>query len=56
MRKTLVWFRNDLRVADNPALFRAAERGSVIPVFIWAPEEEEPCLREPLINGGSMKV
>lgn len=23
--KTLVWFRNDLRVADNPALYRATE-------------------------------
>jgi deoxyribodipyrimidine photo-lyase len=37
----LVWFQHDLRVADNPALNAAAERGApVIPVFIWAPEEE----------------
>lgn len=36
----LVWFRQDLRVADNPALCAAVERGGpVIPVFIWAPEE-----------------
>lgn len=37
----LVWFRHDLRLHDNPAL-RAAVRHSeaVIPVFIWAPEEE----------------
>ena len=38
---TLVWFRQDLRLSDNPALATAVDRGSpVIPVFIWAPEEE----------------
>ena len=37
----LVWFRQDLRLADNPALTAAIERGyPVIPVYIWAPEEE----------------
>ena len=37
----LVWFRQDLRLSDNPALAAAVERGSsLIPVFIWAPEEE----------------
>ena len=28
------WFRQDLRLADNPALSHAAESGSVIPVYI----------------------
>lgn len=42
MSTTLVWFRNDLRLGDNPALHRAAKRGAVLPVFIWAPDEEEP--------------
>jgi len=38
---TLLWFRQDLRLSDNPALAAALERrGPVIPVFIWAPEEE----------------
>ena len=38
---TLLWFRQDLRLADNPALSAALQRRSpVIPVFIWAPEEE----------------
>ena len=38
---TLVWFRQDLRLSDNPALAAAVDRGSpVIPVFIWAPGEE----------------
>ncbi len=31
---TLVWFRNDLRVADNPALIAASERGSVVGCFV----------------------
>ena len=38
---SIVWFRNDLRLADNPALHAAANRGGpVVPVFVWAPEEE----------------
>jgi deoxyribodipyrimidine photo-lyase len=37
----LLWFRQDLRLSDNPALAAAvSRRGPVIPVFIWAPEEE----------------
>ena len=42
-RPTLLWFRNDLRLTDNPALAWAVERGgAVIPVFIWSPEDEAP--------------
>lgn len=38
---TLVCFRNDLRLTDNPALRAACAAGApVIPVFVWAPEEE----------------
>ncbi|HUI61876.1 MAG TPA: deoxyribodipyrimidine photo-lyase [Steroidobacteraceae bacterium] len=38
---TIVWFRQDLRLRDNPALNAAAARGrAVIPVYIWSPEEE----------------
>ena len=37
----IVWFRQDLRLTDNPALRAAARRGGpVIPVYIWAPQEE----------------
>jgi deoxyribodipyrimidine photo-lyase len=43
MACALFWFRLDLRLADNPALHAALERGrGVVPVFIWAPEEEAP--------------
>lgn len=38
--KTVVWFRRDLRIEDNPALATAAKEGSVLPVFIWCPKEE----------------
>ena len=37
---TIVWFRRDLRVSDNPALAAAAGSGPVIPVFVASPEEE----------------
>lgn len=34
----LVWFRNDLRLEDHPALYHAAQSGNpVIPVFLWTP-------------------
>ncbi len=37
----IVWFRRDLRVADNPALAAALERGGpVLPVYLFAPGEE----------------
>jgi deoxyribodipyrimidine photo-lyase len=40
---SLVWFRRDLRLADNPALTAAIARGGpVVPLFIWAPAEEAP--------------
>ncbi|MEI9973643.1 MAG: deoxyribodipyrimidine photo-lyase [Ignavibacteriota bacterium] len=41
MTPSLVWLRQDLRLSDNPALAAAMERrGPVIPLYIWAPEEE----------------
>ena len=37
----VVWLRQDLRLADNPALRAAAERGGpVVPLYIWSPEDE----------------
>lgn len=40
---SILWFRLDLRLADNPALQAALARGGpVVPVFIHAPEEEAP--------------
>jgi deoxyribodipyrimidine photo-lyase len=40
---TLVWFRRDLRLADNPALARAASAGErIVAVYVHAPDEEAP--------------
>ncbi|KAM1720778.1 hypothetical protein TB2_021951 [Malus domestica] len=38
--KTIVWFRRDLRIEDNPALAAADRDGSVFPVYVWCPKEE----------------
>ena len=32
--KTIVWFRQDLRIKDNPALCAACDAGNVLPIFI----------------------
>lgn len=37
---TIVWFRQDLRIEDNPALTEALKLGPVIPLFIWSQKEE----------------
>ena len=34
----VVWFKRDLRVFDNRALARAAERGPVLPLYVVEPE------------------
>ncbi len=37
----IIWLRQDLRLADNSALQAACRHGGpVVPVFVWAPEEE----------------
>ncbi len=36
----IVWLRRDLRLDDQPALAATAGRGTVVPVFVHAPEEE----------------
>ena len=41
MATTIVWFRRDLRLGDNPALAAAlAHGGPVVCVYVHAPEEE----------------
>lgn len=41
MKTTILWFRQDLRLQDNPALTAALQRGGpILPVYIRAPEEE----------------
>ena len=41
MSTAIVWFRRDLRLADNPALAAACARhATVVPLFVFAPGEE----------------
>ena len=41
MSIALIWFRDDLRLRDHPALQAALERGyAVLPVYVHAPHEE----------------
>ena len=35
MKRTLVWYRRDLRMQDHEPLYWAARRGGVIPVFVF---------------------
>jgi deoxyribodipyrimidine photo-lyase len=37
MTRSIVWFRRDLRLADNAALAEAIRQGEVIPVFVIDP-------------------
>ena len=40
-RPCIVWFRQDLRLEDNPAFDAALKKSSsILPVYIYAPEEE----------------
>jgi deoxyribodipyrimidine photo-lyase len=36
-RPVIVWFRRDLRLADNETLATAARLGPVVPLFVWDP-------------------
>ncbi|MDF2577014.1 MAG: phrB [Chlamydiales bacterium] len=43
MSPIIVWFRNDLRLTDNPALHAAAQTNKpIIPIYLWVPSEESP--------------
>jgi len=39
MQKSILWFRNDLRIADNEALFYAAKSQELLPVYCLDPRE-----------------
>ena len=43
--RTILWFRNDLRLSDNPALFSAVRAGTILPIFVHDethPEDLKP--------------
>lgn len=54
-RPVVYWFRRDLRLYDNPALFEAASMNvPVILVFLWSESEEDP--EDVVAAGGATKL
>jgi deoxyribodipyrimidine photo-lyase len=47
----IVWYRQDLRKGDNPALFEAAKNGKVLAIYIY-----DDCPLEDFKMGGASKV
>jgi deoxyribodipyrimidine photo-lyase len=41
MKKSLIWFRNDLRIHDNEALAKASQADEILPVYIFDPRHFE---------------
>ncbi|MGI9214960.1 MAG: deoxyribodipyrimidine photo-lyase, partial [Gammaproteobacteria bacterium] len=41
MLNVIFWFRQDLRISDNPGLFAAAKCGKVMPIYIYEPKKTE---------------
>ncbi len=50
---TLLWVRNAMRVADNPALAQAAARGAVVPVFLHPESSRGPSAADGARGGAS---
>ena len=54
MSLTIHWFRQDLRLSDNPSLSAAVENGDVLPIYIlddynpgqhvWEKQVESGCI------------
>ena len=53
---TLVWVRNVMRLADNPALAHAATRGAVVPVFLHPVSSSRPSSAADGAIGGASRV
>ncbi|MBO6585666.1 MAG: DASH family cryptochrome [Gracilimonas sp.] len=41
MKRSLIWFRNDLRLHDNEALAKASQAEEILPVYIFDPRHFE---------------
>lgn len=41
MKRSLMWFRNDLRIHDNEALMKATQADEIIPLYIFDPRQLE---------------
>lgn len=48
---SIVWFRQDLRISDNPALLEASQVGTILPIYIL-----DDCAPKPFKIGNATKV
>ena len=48
---SIVWFRQDLRLSDNPAVVEASDLGKILPIYIL-----DDCAPNPFKIGGASKV
>ncbi|MEC7840537.1 MAG: deoxyribodipyrimidine photo-lyase [Chlamydiota bacterium] len=48
---SIVWFRQDLRLSDNPALTEAVQAGKILPIYIL-----DDCAPKPFNIGGASKA
>ena len=46
----ILWFRQDLRISDNPALSEASKTGSIMPIYIHDTKNSDA-----YINGSASK-
>lgn len=49
----IVWFRNDLRLSDNPALFESVKLGNILPIYIF--DDPDPSKPDQLKIGAASK-
>ena len=56
-QQTILWFRVDLRLSDNPALKKAIDLNlPVLPIFIYDEEDAQSRSLGAPLNGGYIKV
>ena len=48
---SIIWFRQDLRVSDNPTILAACALGQILPIYIL-----DDCAPEPFKIGSCSKV
>jgi deoxyribodipyrimidine photo-lyase len=48
---SIVWFRQDLRLSDNPAIAEASNLGTILPIYIL-----DDCAPNPFKIGGASKI
>ncbi len=54
--RSIMWFRRDLRLTDNPALTAAAAGGDVVPVFVFDPRFGNAGLARRTFMEGCLRV